>query len=67
MRRSLDYRMAERAADCRAAFALFFRRPSMLDREEYIEQAYLFRSFGERIVAGVAAQEALAAIGQEVL
>jgi len=39
----------------------------MLDREEYIEQAYLFRSFGERIVAGVAAQEALAAIGQEVL
>ena len=39
----------------------------MLDREEYIEQTYLFRSFGERIVAGVAAQEALAAIGQEVL
>ena len=39
----------------------------MLDREEYIEQAYLFRSFGERIVAGIAAQEALAAIGQEVL
>jgi len=39
----------------------------MLDREEYIEQAYLFRSFGERIVAGIAAQEALVAIGQEVL
>lgn len=39
----------------------------MLDREEYIEQAYLFRSFGERIVSGVAAQEALVAIGQEVL
>jgi hypothetical protein len=39
----------------------------MLDREEYIEQAYLFRSFGERIAAGVAAQVALAAIGQEVL
>jgi hypothetical protein len=39
----------------------------MLDREEYIEQAYLFRSFGERIAAGIAAQEALAAIGQEVL
>jgi len=39
----------------------------MLDREEYIEQAYLFRSFGERISAGIAAQEALAAIGQEVL
>lgn len=39
----------------------------MLDREEYIEQAYLFRSFGERITAGIAAQEALAAIGEEVL
>ena len=39
----------------------------MLDREEYIEQAYLFRSFGERIAAGIAAQEALVAIGQEVL
>lgn len=39
----------------------------MLDREEYIEQAYLFRSFGERIMAGIASQEALAAIGQEVL
>jgi hypothetical protein len=39
----------------------------MLDREEYIEQAYLFRSFGERVTAGIAAQEALAAIGQEVL
>jgi len=39
----------------------------MLDREESIEQSYLFRSFGERILAGVAAQEALVAIGQEVL
>ena len=39
----------------------------MLDREEYIEQAYLFRSFGERVAAGIAAQEALAAIGEEVL
>jgi hypothetical protein len=43
------------------------RIAAMLDREEYIEQAYLFRSFGERIVAGIAAQEALVAIGQEVL
>ncbi len=39
----------------------------MLDREEYIEQAYLFRSFAERITAGIAAQESLTAIGQEVL
>jgi hypothetical protein len=43
------------------------RITAMLDREEYIEQAYLFRSFGERIVAGIAAQEALVAISQEVL
>jgi hypothetical protein len=39
----------------------------MLDREEYIEQAYLFRTLAERITAGIAAQEALVAIGQEVL
>jgi hypothetical protein len=39
----------------------------MLDREEYIEQAYLFRVLAERIAGGVAAQEALASIGQEVL
>ena len=39
----------------------------MLDREEYIEQAYLFRVFAERIAAGIAAQEALVAISQEVL
>jgi len=39
----------------------------MLDREEYIEQAYLFRVLAERITAGVAAQEALRAIGEEVL
>ncbi len=39
----------------------------MLDREEYIEQSHLFRSLAERIVAGVAAQEALVSISQEVL
>ncbi len=39
----------------------------MLDREEYIEQSHLFRSLAERIMAGIAAQEALVAIGQEVL
>ncbi len=39
----------------------------MLDREEYIEQAHLFRSFAERVTAGVAAQEALASLSQEVL
>lgn len=39
----------------------------MLDREEYIEQSHLFRSLGERMEAGIAAQEALAAIREEVL
>jgi len=39
----------------------------MLDREEFIEQAHLFRSLAERITAGVAAQEALVSISQEVL
>ncbi|MFM9058454.1 MAG: hypothetical protein ACKOSQ_04955 [Planctomycetaceae bacterium] len=39
----------------------------MLDREEYIEQAHLFRALAERVTAGIAAQEALAAIAQEVL
>ena len=39
----------------------------MLDREEYIEQSHLFRALSERIAGGVAAQEALVSIGQEVL
>jgi len=39
----------------------------MLDREEHIEQSYLFRVFAERITSGSAAQEALVSIGQEVL
>jgi hypothetical protein len=39
----------------------------MLDREEDVEQAHLFRSLAERIAAGFATQEALVAIGEEVL
>ena len=39
----------------------------MLDREEYVEQAHLFRSLAERIAAGFATQEALRAVGEEVL
>ena len=39
----------------------------MLDREESIEQAYLFRTLCERMTAGVATQEALASIAEEVL
>jgi len=40
---------------------------ALLDREEYIEQSHLFRVLAERITSGIAAQEALVAIGQEVL
>ncbi|HEY7156965.1 MAG TPA: hypothetical protein VH575_23555 [Gemmataceae bacterium] len=40
----------------------------VLDREEYIEQAYLFRALRERLAAeGQATQELLEHIGQEVL
>lgn len=39
----------------------------MLDREEYVEQAYLFRNLAARIADGIAAQEALRSIGEEVL
>jgi len=39
----------------------------MLDREEYVEQAYFFRALRERIGQSMAAQELLAAMKQEVL
>jgi hypothetical protein len=39
----------------------------MLDREEYIEQGYLFRTLGERMLDGVATQEALVGLSHEVL
>ena len=39
----------------------------MLDREEYIEQAYLFRVLGERMNREMATQELLALIKEEVL
>ncbi len=39
----------------------------MLDREEYIEQAYFFRAFRERLVDGQPAQEILAHVGEELL
>ena len=39
----------------------------VLDREEYIEQAYLFRVLRERLAAGLATQEALRRIDQELL
>src|SRR4029079_15155248 len=40
---------------------------ALLDREEYIEQAYFFRVFRERLDANVPAQEILATIHEEVL
>lgn len=39
----------------------------ILDREEYIEQAYFFRVFRERIASGIAAQDVLEHIHEEIL
>src|SRR5438874_7687357 len=39
----------------------------VLDREEYIEQAYFFHAFRERVMDGLPAQEVLARIGEEIL
>lgn len=39
----------------------------VLDREEYIEQAYFFNAFRERLADGMPAQEVLARIGEELL
>jgi hypothetical protein len=40
---------------------------TLLDREEYIEQAYCFRAYRERLDANAPAQEILATISEEVL
>ncbi len=39
----------------------------MLNREEFVEQAHFFRAFAARMAEGVAAQEALKLIAEEVL
>lgn len=39
----------------------------MLNREEFVEQAHFFRAFAGRMAEGVAAQEALRQIAEEVL
>ncbi len=39
----------------------------VLEREEYIEQAYFFQTFRERVLDGMPAQEVLAGIGDELL
>src|SRR6266481_8521862 len=40
---------------------------TILDREEYIEQAYFFRVFRERLASNLAAQEVLDALHEEIL
>src|SRR5689334_22465594 len=40
---------------------------TVLDREEYIEQAYLFRVLLERMAEGLAMQEVLEQVSQEIL
>src|SRR5262249_23399160 len=40
---------------------------TVLDREEYIEQAYFFHVMRERLAANMAAQEVLQRIHQEIL
>jgi hypothetical protein len=39
----------------------------LLEREEYIEQAYLFRAFRERLIDGQPSQDILARVGEEIL
>src|ERR1700753_3866843 len=39
----------------------------VLEREEYIEQAYFFHAFRERLIDGLPAQDILARIGEELL
>ncbi len=40
---------------------------AVLDREEYIEQAYFFHAFRERLLDGLPAQEILARVSEEIL
>jgi len=39
----------------------------VLDREEYIEQAYFFHAFRERLLDGMPSQDILARVGEELL
>jgi hypothetical protein len=40
---------------------------TVLDREEYVEQAYFFRTFRERLAQNMATQDVLATLDQELL
>lgn len=42
-------------------------QPALLDREEYVEQAYFFTVLAERLRGGLAAQDVLAGLREEVL
>lgn len=46
---------------------LFQHASALLEREEYVEQAYFFRVFRERLEENVPAQEILATIHEEIL
>ena len=39
----------------------------VLEREEYIEQAYFFHAFRERLIDGLPAQDVLSRVGEEIL
>lgn len=39
----------------------------LLEREEYIEQAYFFHAFRERVIDGLPAQDVLARVSEEIL
>src|SRR6476620_2749632 len=39
----------------------------VLDREEYVEQAYFFRTFRERVAHNLPTQDVLASLDQEIL
>ena len=41
--------------------------PTLLEREEYIEQAYFFRVLRERVATNLAAQEILERVHEEIL
>jgi hypothetical protein len=43
------------------------RMSTVLDREEYVEQAYFFRTFRERVAENLPSQEVLATLDQEIL
>lgn len=46
---------------------IFMSQGKLLDREEYIEQAYFFRNLRERLALNLPAQEILERIDQEIL